>query len=144
MVLGDPSVSIRATNRESGSKQPQTPVAESRYAFRWKVLSAMGAESDPRHEGCADGARDRVISHVYSAGLTLAAVLGMPRVEGELQNRVRDALAMLDLAIQELQTAAFARRDGDVFYDVTTNAPLYFEDGVGHCTPPRVIIDDGT
>ena len=143
-------------------------------------------------------AHDGVIDHVFGAGLTLEAILRRGRVDDDVGERIRDALAALDIAVAELRTIAcsqhldgrpeqpepqlasvhaaerrlcrfsvdevfayavnpydfhrasdhtlwahesqglllsarsgvpLARRQGKVFYDIESNAPLYYEDG---------------
>jgi hypothetical protein len=149
-------------------------------------------------------AHHRVISRVFGAGLTLAGVLSLPRLDSAIADRLRDAIDDLDTAARELQGAALnletqdrdvrlrtapavdpkpnghrrlnritsdqvfayaigrydfyraadhvlwaherdgllvsarsgtpiARRDGNIFYDIDSDVPVYYED---HCTEP--------
>jgi hypothetical protein len=141
-----------------------------------------------------------VIRRVFGVGLSLAAILSLERVDEEVAERLRDALAVLDASVAELRTAALgyqvtrsaahpetpvaattagrrrlrrcsvdevfayavnrcdfrraaddalwahendglllsarfgtplARRDGRVFYDLESRAPLFYEEGHG-------------
>jgi hypothetical protein len=160
-----------------------------------ELISTVTAVAGAREEGEADN--NGVINHIFGAGLTLAGILSLERVDADVAERIRDAIDVLDAAVGELRTAALAeivgedaagsenasalvasgrrrlsslsidgvfayavgshdfcraadnalwahesdglllsarsgallaRRDGKVFYDVDSNAPLYFED----------------
>ena len=53
-------------------------------------------------------AHDDAVTHIFGAGLSLAAILSLDRVDDEVAERLRDALAALDTAAADLRTAAFA------------------------------------
>jgi hypothetical protein len=54
----------------------------------------------------AGDAHDRLINHLFRSGLSLAAVLSLPRVEGGVAARLRDVLDQLDAAIGEVRHLA--------------------------------------
>lgn len=57
-------------------------------------------------------AHDDAVSHIFGAGLSLSAILSLDRVDNEIADRLREALASLDSAVADLRTAAFAHLNG--------------------------------
>jgi hypothetical protein len=53
-------------------------------------------------------AHTRVINQLFGAGLTLAAVLSLPRLDGEVAGRAHSVVAQLDAAIVEIRHFALA------------------------------------
>ena len=151
---------------------------------------------------------DAVVNRIFGAGLALAGILSLERVDAEVAERLREAIGSLDAAVVELRTAALAevvagnaarparrdpgtasarrrlsgvsidddvfayavgrfdfyraadhslwahesdglllsvrsgaplaRRDGNLFYDLASNAPLYFEEAPAGSLPAAV------
>jgi len=49
-----------------------------------------------------------VIDHIFGAGLGLAAILSLDRLDAAVAERVREALNALDTAVAKMRAAAYA------------------------------------
>jgi hypothetical protein len=58
--------------------------------------------------GTTGDAHDQLIGHLFTSGLTLAAVLSLDRLDAEVADRLRDVVERLDTAIGEIRHFALA------------------------------------
>jgi signal transduction histidine kinase len=58
--------------------------------------------------GTTGEARDRVINHLFASGLTLGAVLTLPRLDRDVAEGLRDVVERLNTAIDEMRHLAVA------------------------------------
>lgn len=58
--------------------------------------------------GSTHEAHDRLVNHLFTSGLTLAAVLNLHRLDREVASRVHDVVEQLDAAIREIRHLALA------------------------------------
>jgi hypothetical protein len=65
--------------------------------------------SNPDDEYISADVHDRVSNCIFGAGLTLASVLSLQRLDDEVAGRLHDAIDALDTAARELRSAALAR-----------------------------------
>ena len=81
-------------------------------------------------EGAIDlaGMFDSAVNRLYSAGLSIAAVLGGPDVGDHVAAHLNDALESLDGVVGDLRTAAFDGRAGIVISGLDSSVLLYLED----------------
>ena len=85
--------------------------------------------------GTTGDARDRLINHLFGSGLTLAAVLSMQRIDGEVAVRLRDVVERLDAAIDEIRHLAFA----DVVADVIAQPPQQLHAATRQAVPEPLL-----
>ena len=70
--------------------------------------AAHAASTLAHDEQIAADLHDRVIGHLFGCGLTLASVLGHDRINGRVEEQLRDVIDRLDHAISEIRSTVFA------------------------------------
>lgn len=70
--------------------------------------AARDAERHSEHEHTAAAMHDRVISHLFSAGLTLTSVISRDQVDEKAAQRLYGVIDELDTAIREMRLTLFA------------------------------------